>query len=60
MKKHTFYNLYSFHFSIFLMLFLVFSSEIFAQKNTKNTKIINKKQVFEEADAELYVQNLLL
>ncbi len=57
MKNHTFYNIYSFHFSVFLVFLVTFSSEIFAQKNTKNNKIINKKQVFEEADAELYVQN---
>ncbi len=57
MKNHAFYNIYSFHFSVFFVFLVTFSSEIFAQKNTKNTKIINKKQVFEEADAELYVQN---
>ncbi len=48
-------------FSIFLLISLLFSVnfsvEIFAQKSTKNQKNINKKQVFEEADAELYVQN---
>ena len=55
---HKFFGCYFTTFLVvFWLFFILFPTETFAQKNTKISKPINKKQVFEEADAELYVQN---
>ena len=55
---HKFFGCYFTTFLVvFWLFFILFPTKTFAQKNTKITKPINKKQVFEEADAELYVQN---